>query len=604
MPAAASARPISAAAARPAMSVINERIEKANAMQYGWFRHNALCGLGVLLVLLGCATAPREDVRARSGSGSAAPLPNSYYYYTEAQILKHRGDIQAAIDMMQQALAEDPQALPVRRELATLYLQTQEEERALDILQAILADAPGDVPTLLLLGRIYQNRDDGDQAKQAYEAVLEQDPDQEDVYLVLGNLYMEDSQWDEAYDIFYQLTERFPGSYAGFFFLGRIHRERGEDQEAEEAFLHALTIEPQLEGARYELIDIYQARPDSTATRRQIRRQYQAILDQDPDNLRAACGLTLFYHRTGREEQARERIAALAASASENDLIRALFKHYLEPGQSREAAYLLEGILRVRSDLGSLHYLLGVAYDDLEDTSRAMHQYRAVPPDSRFYRDAVIQQAFHFSEAEQIEEAIGLLEEALTHHPDNPDFLIYLASMYEEKKAYDDALAALARAIDGDPDNERAYFRLGVVYDKMDRKDDSIAAMQKVLDLKPDHANALNYLGYTYADLGVKLDEAERLVRRALELKPGDGYITDSLGWVYYKQGRYQEALPLLLEAAKLVGDDPIIFEHVGDVLQALNRPQEALAYYRKSLALRQNDRESLLRKIEALETP
>jgi tetratricopeptide (TPR) repeat protein len=576
--------------------------QERHSMHYGLFQYKLLCGIAALLLFQSCATVPGEAVGARSAAAVKAPAPNSYYYYTEAQILKNRGQIQSAIEMMQEALAYDPEAIYVRRELATLYLQNQEEERALEMLQAILTDAPGDVPTLMLLGRIYQNRDEVEQAKATYETLLDQDAEQEDVYLILGNLYMEDRQWGKAYDVFRRLTERFPGAYAGFFFLGRIHREQGEDPKAEAAFRRSLAIEPQLEGARYELIEIYEERPDSEAARGEIRRQYQAILDQDPANLRAACGLALFYHRIGKEDQARERIATLAAVATENDLVRTLFRDYLEPGKSREAVYLLEAILQNRPNAGSLHYLLGVAYGDLEESARAMTHFKAVPPASRFYRDAVIQQAFHLSEAGEIEAAITLLEDALTHHPDHPDFLVYLASMYEEKEAYDDALAALARAIDADPESERAHFRLGVVYDKMGRKDDSIAAMQKVIALKPDHANALNYLGYTYADLGINLEEAERLVQKALELKPDDGYITDSLGWVYYKQGRYQKALPLLLKAAELVGDDPIIFEHVGDTLKALGRHAEALEYYRKSLSVREKDRESLLRKIEALE--
>jgi len=575
-------------------------------MQEGWFHHlvRAVGAIAALLVVWGCATVDRQAADTPPGASVEAPEPNSYYYYTEAQILKNRGEPRAALEMMQLALENDPDALYVRREMANLYLQTNQEASALELLQDILSDAPGDVPTLLLLGRIYQNRKEPDAAKAVYERVLDQDPDQEDVYLILGNLYMNDGQWDEAFDVFQRLTERFPGAYAGFFFLGRIHRERGDDHQAEEAFLQSLAIEPQLESARYELIAIYEGRPDTADTRRRIRDQYQAILAHDPENVRAACGLALFHHRIGQDERARRAIARLAAAASENDLVRTIFKAYIEPGKNQAAVFLLEEILRTRPDLAGLNYLLGVAHGELEDTARAMTAFAAVPPESRFYRDAVVQQAFHFSDTGRVDAAITLLEEALVHDPDNPDFLVYLASMYEEQEAYDRALDMLTRAVETDPGNARAYFRLGVVYDKMDRKDDSIAAMQKVIALEPDHANALNYLGYTYADLGIKLAEAEALIRKALDLKPDDGYITDSLGWVYFKQERYAEALTLLLEAAELVGDDPIIFEHVGDAFRALGRHDEALVYYRKSLAIREKDRESLLQKIEALEKP
>ena len=126
---------------------------------------------------------------------------------------------------------------------------------------------------------------------------------------------------------------------------------------------------------------------------------------------------------------------------------------------------------------------------------------------------------------------------------------------------------------------------------------------RQVIALNGEHANALNYLGYTYADLGIHLDEAEMLVRRALKLRPDDGYITDSLGWVYYKQGNYAEALNWLLKAAELAPDDPTILEHVGDAYLKLGNPSQALVHYEKSLSLRedQSEREKIQSKIDAL---
>lgn len=123
-----------------------------------------------------------------------------------------------------------------------------------------------------------------------------------------------------------------------------------------------------------------------------------------------------------------------------------------------------------------------------------------------------------------------------------------------------------------------------MIYDKWGRKDDSIAAMKTVIQLEPENANALNYLGYTYADMGTQLDEAERLIRKAVALKPGDGYITDSLAWVYYKRGQYEKALPLLEQAVNLVPDDPIIREHLGDVYAKLGMTEKALKSYRQSI--------------------
>jgi Tfp pilus assembly protein PilF len=140
-----------------------------------------------------------------------------------------------------------------------------------------------------------------------------------------------------------------------------------------------------------------------------------------------------------------------------------------------------------------------------------------------------------------------------------------------------------------------------VVYDKAKKKEASMEAMRKVIALDPKHANALNYLGYTYADLGQNLDEAERLIKEALKYKPNDGYITDSLGWVYYKKGQFQKALIYLKKAVELVPDDPIMLEHVGDVYLKLDDKANALKFYQKSLQQKEKDTEELEKKIRNL---
>ena len=114
--------------------------------------------------------------------------------------------------------------------------------------------------------------------------------------------------------------------------------------------------------------------------------------------------------------------------------------------------------------------------------------------------------------------------------------------------------------------------------------------MKEVLEREPENPEALNYLGYTYADLGINLDEAEALITKALEYQPDDGYIVDSLGWVYYKKGRYEEALKELSRAQSLSPDDPVINEHLGDVKYRLGYIDEVLPLYLRAWELGPED--------------
>jgi tetratricopeptide (TPR) repeat protein len=114
--------------------------------------------------------------------------------------------------------------------------------------------------------------------------------------------------------------------------------------------------------------------------------------------------------------------------------------------------------------------------------------------------------------------------------------------------------------------------------------------LKKVIEINPQHADALNYLGYSYAEKGVNLEEARSLISKALDLKPDNGYIIDSLGWVYFKLGQYDEALKTLLKAAEIVKDDPVIFEHIGDVYNSKGLNDKARAFWEKAIELNKKE--------------
>ena len=112
------------------------------------------------------------------------------------------------------------------------------------------------------------------------------------------------------------------------------------------------------------------------------------------------------------------------------------------------------------------------------------------------------------------------------------------------------------------PQNTDLRYRLGMLYDKTGRPDDGIREMEAILKHEPDNPEALNFIGYSWADRGIRLDEAEAMIKKALSLKPGDGFITDSLGWVYFKKNRLDEAIRYLKEAAAILPEDAAIGKH------------------------------------------
>src|SRR5690606_4345270 len=194
---------------------------------------------------------------------------------------------------------------------------------------------------------------------------------------------------------------------------------------------------------------------------------------------------------------------------------------------------------------------------------------------------------------------------------------LYVASLRSKSGDFDGAVAFLKELLAEAPGDEELLYNLGVIHGEAGRSEESLAYMRQVLAVTPDHPGALNYIGYTLAEQGRDLDEAERMITRALEQRPDDGYITDSLGWVYNMRaremldaGRVEEGRALLeraireLErAALLTGGDPVISEHLGDAYLLLEDRRRALRFYEEAVNLqpRENEQPNLLEKLERL---
>ena len=168
-----------------------------------------------------------NDAPIRLKSNSNPPL-NSYYYFTEAQLMMKSGEVEQAIAFMEQAIEMDPQSALLKRSLASLLIHQKKPAQALELVRSALASDPKDAEAWILLGRIKQDQQQHDEAAKAFESAIALSPHRQDVYLVLGNIYMQEQRWDEALHTYQTLIQRFPGAYAGHYFMGKIYAQKGQ----------------------------------------------------------------------------------------------------------------------------------------------------------------------------------------------------------------------------------------------------------------------------------------------------------------------------------------------------------------------------------------
>lgn len=223
---------------------------------------------------------------------------------------------------------------------------------------------------------------------------------------------------------------------------------------------------------------------------------------------------------------------------------------------------------------------LGDVYERMKQEEAAIDLYQSVPKDNALRVNADVQAALLLETLGKSKEASDALAAIVAANPLNQEALTALGNLQRSRKAFADAAATYTRVLGlrAQPDKSQwlLYYYRGISNERRKNWPAAEADLKKALELNPDQPLVLNYLGYSWVDQGANLDEAFKMLRRAVDLRQRDGYVVDSLGWAYYRLGRYDDAVRELEKAIDLKPSDPVINDHLGDAYWRVGRKLEA----------------------------
>jgi len=506
--------------------------------------------------------------------------PTSPYLQRKVGALSwRRGELDRAQEYAERALALDPDDVTGRVFLGQIYRLRKETDRA----EATLTDEAGQPlsrEAALLLYGMYVDGNRLDAALGVAQWMISEDPENLRAYFALSRAYEELGRPEEAVRSLRDALEQAPGSLSVYAALARLYRERG-DRDAEIAVYREMLVEyPHHQGTLAALADALIA----TSRSDEARQALQDLVEHHPDDARSVIRLALLEFDAGEYESAAARFETALA----------------ENPEDHELAYFL-GVLRQRTG----------------DVDGALAAFERIPEHHGRYADARSQIAALFERQGDYPRALEQARIALRAAPSDA-LELYVARLLAKTGDFDGAVAMLESRLAENPDDDDLLYNLGVLYGEAKRFDDALRYMHRALEKNPENASALNYICYTWAERGERLDEAEVLIARARELRPDDGYIADSLGWVYYMRAvplmnggdetraraLLNDALRTLQHASELTGGDPVISEHLGDVFLLLEDKQRALESYRDAMERepRQEEQPELKRKLETLQ--
>jgi tetratricopeptide (TPR) repeat protein len=220
-------------------------------------------------------------------------------------------------------------------------------------------------------------------------------------------------------------------------------------------------------------------------------------------------------------------------------------------------------------------------YESVKKPAMAIKVYERMPANSVLKRNAQIQLATNLDAADRSDEAIKILKGVTTEDSKDVEAIMALGNIERGRKKFADCAQTYSRGIAAMPDaNEKNnwvyYYYRGICEERSKQWNKAEADMRKALQLQPEQPHVLNYLGYSWIDQGINLDEGMKMIKRAVDQRPDDGYIVDSLGWAYYRIGNYEDAVKNLERAIDLKPEDPTINDHLGDAYWRTGRTLEA----------------------------
>jgi len=560
-----------------------------------------------------------------------------------AELYVKTGRIRDAVLEAQDILKRDPNNLEAHKLLGRIYLRSLGDlpgsgnngsdnvlKLAIEQYEQIVKIEPDNVDDHLLLGRLYRLNNDLNKAEGELKIAVKLDPDSEEAITTLSLLYSDEGDTAKALQVLSAVpdTGRSAKLYAA---LGATYEQRKEYKSAIDAYKHAIQLDR-------DNLDAIRGLAENLLNDGQIDAaldQYKVIADANPEDAQTYLRISEIYRRQGKYDDALESLKK--AEAMVPDALEVPYNIavvYQAQARYDEAVKVLQDLLKKtekpensysqadRNNRAIFIERLGMVYRDQENYQAAVDTFRKMIPlgddNTRTgYQDVIDT----YREAKQWSQATATAKEAVqklpndrelrmvldaqladTGDPEKPladvrsllkgapedhDVYIRLAIMYTRLKRWSEAEDALNKAeqLSTKPEEkEYVYFLRGDTYQREKKFDEAEAEFRKILAANPQSAATLNYLGYMNADRDVRLEESLNYIKQAVSLEPTNGAYLDSLGWAYFKLGKYDLAEENLAKASLRMDSDPTVQDHLGDLYQKTGRLKLAAAHWERAM--------------------
>ena len=562
-----------------------------------------------------------------------------------AELYVKTGRIADAVREAQDIIKRDPKNLEAHKLLGRIYLRSLGDmpggsgsdnilKLAIDQYEQITKLDPTSVDDHLLLGRLYRLNNDLQKAEAELQTAIKLDPNSEEAVTTLAMLDTDEGDTAHALKVLSSIPDsaRSAKLYSA---LGAAYEQCKDYKNAIDAYKHAIVLDR-------DNLDAIRGLAENEMNDGQFEaalEQYKVIADSNPEDAQTYVRMADIYRRQGKYDQALENLKRAETLVPDTmDVPYSIAAVYQAQGRYDEAAKILQDLIKKteKSETGTSQAdrnnraifveRLGMIYREQENYTAAVETFRKMltlgDENARSGYQEIIDT---YRDAKQWPQATAAAREAVQKLPNDRDLRMVLDAQLADTGQIDQAVADMRSMLKGGAEDRDVYVRLGIVYTRTKQWNDALQALakaeevstkaddkayvlflrgdlyqrqknfdaaeiefKKVLSMTPptdpQAAATLNYLGYMNADRGVKLEESLNLIKQALTFEPNNPAYLDSLGWAYFKLGKYDLAEDNLNKAASHMGSDPTVQEHLGDLYQKTGRLKLAAAHWDRAV--------------------
>ena len=585
-------------------------------------------GLLVILMLAGCAghkaseathstTVTRTKPQAKNMKVSHPPIllerMDSSFLYLSAQQAEANQQPLLAIRFLKALIKKEPDAMTPRFELVDLLLASGQQKHALaakqymqDIPQSMVEHLETDdlltyqqlyARSLIAVGEIKE-------AARHLSDILRHKPERIEVRLMLARLYAVNKNYDAAHQVVQDGLKLHQDVRLQQLQV-QLHVQQGKLKAADALLARMQKDAPDHENSVLQRAHLAEKQGQNVKAESLL---LHYIHEHEKTALQSYAMLAGLYVRQNRLDAAimmYERLLPLVDNGA--SVLMSLGKLYYQQQKFKQAStYFEQAVARlsnqggqgIHEELATAHFYYAASLEASHQWQKAVPEYQILKPEHGLYLDAQLRLASIDISQKQLDAAEARLLKLQTSFKDSLPVYEVLSGLRLQQKRYRDVIDESEKATDLGY-SYTLLFNRAIAFEKLKDYVRLDATLNAILAKDPDDAEVLNFYGYSLADRGVRLQDAQTMVEKALSIRPDDGYYLDSLAWVLYKRKEYEKALKLQLDAVRLIQDDPVMMEHLGDIYWKNHDAKQARASWQKAIDSGHDEPEKVKLKIK-----